>query len=196
MGHRGACATLYAAGSFLLLFPLPAAAQLPPQGYTADPSYPQFADWTHTETGGGNTFTIHRRYYYDCGKAKWILVLDEGNTTKYTPEKIGATLISGPPPGSERSPSEPDHAFNPTTGEYYHYDRDNKQWVDSKTGKPFPMANLCPPPAGTTPPPPLPAGVGVGVEGGQHQDHGEHHPHGTGYDPTDLPPTAKPAPHD
>lgn len=153
MDHCEACASFCAAGIFALLFSLPAAAQLPPQGFTADPSTPSIADWTYTNSH----YTVHRCYYYDCLNAKWTLAPLGGDAPESTPPKLGSTVASGPPPGSERSLSEPDHAFNPTTGENYHYDGDNKQWVNSKTRKAFPLVNLCSPPTATTPPPRPPA---------------------------------------
>jgi hypothetical protein len=81
--------------------------------------------------------------------------------------------IPPPPPDSEapytqpkQDETDPERAFNPTTGQNMYWDRGQKTWIDSKTGKPVPggfkgrrMLRDCPPPPTTTTP--APAGVGL-----------------------------------
>ncbi|GAC1576648.1 MAG: hypothetical protein NVS3B18_10480 [Candidatus Dormibacteria bacterium] len=40
-------------------------------------------------------------------------------------------------PGFEMNPEDPDHAFNPNTGQNAHWDEEKERWVDSKTGEPM-----------------------------------------------------------
>jgi len=45
---------------------------------------------------------------------------------------------SGPPHQGEFDPTDPERAFDPTTGQNMYWDRKDKNWKDSKTGKAVP----------------------------------------------------------
>lgn len=143
-----------AAFGAVVLLSTPALAQFPPQGAVADPDNPAFATRTITESRLGASATIIRRYYYDCGKKRWVLV---GTETSFgiTAPPVPSSYPPGPPPGSRREPGDPNRAFNPTTGQNFVHHKG--QWIDVKNGQVIPEPKLCPEPEHVTTPQPPPA---------------------------------------
>lgn len=39
--------------------------------------------------------------------------------------------------GWEHNPDDPDHAYNPNTGQNAHWDEEHQQWKDSASGQPL-----------------------------------------------------------
>lgn len=46
--------------------------------------------------------------------------------------------------GFEHHPDNPDHAFNPETGQNASWDDEKQQWIDSKSGQPLSGSALTP----------------------------------------------------
>ncbi len=142
-------------------------AQFAPQGAVPHPDNPQIATWTNPVDGSTTSF------YYDCPKKKWIISAKSG--AHPFPNPIGGAVGSGPPPGSERSMSDPAHAFNSSTGQ--NFVNENGNWIDTKTGQAVPQPKLCPetataatnaatptpapPSTPVTPPSPTPVPIGM-----------------------------------
>jgi hypothetical protein len=73
--------------------------------------------------------------------------MGEKGTIGYNVMKRGL-LPKGPHPATapwkwENEP-DPDHAFNPDTGQNTHWDDEKQQWIDSKTGEPVGPSGLTP----------------------------------------------------
>lgn len=99
--------------------------------------------------------------FWDCVKKTWV----DSKTGKAVPGHFEGRLdkdgeIIPPPPrqsGAEFDPIDPKNAHNPETGQNLHWDRKEKTWKDSKTGKAVPgrfkgrlTKKPCPPPATKT----------------------------------------------
>ena len=152
----------------------------PPPPHTVDSQSPNSADHLtqakQDETDPERAFdpTTGQNLYWDCNKKTWI----DAKTGKPVPggfegrRASDGEVIPPPPPHTvdSQSPNSADHltqakqdetdperAFDPTTGQNLHWDRDKKTWIDSKTGKAIPGGfkgrrtnKPCPPPTSKT----------------------------------------------
>lgn len=138
----------------------PAFAQFAPQNAVADPANPSLA--TSTTVSPLGVYTIIDRWYYDCGKKRWVWVSrewrDNGDLIEVpkggTASPPTTTLPSGPPPGAQPAIGDPNRAFNPTTGQNLARSKDD--WIDVKTGKVIAAPKLCPGTASGVAPTPTP----------------------------------------
>lgn len=167
-------------GAATLVVSVPIEAQLAPEGAVADPTNPSSV--TVTSLDKNHILKRVDHYYYDCLKKKWVWVSREwyrapvgfesgewilippgpgaagvpGTKVPLAASPDNKELPSGPPPGAETS-TDPDRAFNPTTGQNFAKQPDGS-WIDVKTGKKILAPVLCPCPEtpSTTPKPPPP----------------------------------------
>jgi hypothetical protein len=146
-----------------------ARAEFPPEGATPVRGNPALVEKINIF---GGVYKIIDRWYFDCVRRKWVLAsrqwqkkADFSDTYTTVPQPEGGTdgsemgpVRGGPPPGSKRSPTDPNHAFNPTTGQNFVLDKGN--WSNTKTGEVMKSPNLCPCPEETrTPQKPTDTGI-------------------------------------
>ena len=122
----------------------PACAEFPPDGAVADPNNPAIASGVYPmQTRDG----VDRKYvfYFDCGVGMWIGVavasLDQGAMHPGNRLGPGREFPSGPPPGSDRDPSNQNRALNLHTGDTFVFQ--SGEWKNSATGELIRSPKLC-----------------------------------------------------
>ncbi len=110
--------------------------------------------------------------FWDCTKKTWV-DSKTGKALGFEGARANDGEVIPPPPRhtvdspspnkedhltrAEQDPTDPERAYDPTTGQNLHWDRAKKTWIDSKTGKALGFKGRqsnkpCPPPSATSKP--------------------------------------------
>lgn len=131
--------------AFVVFAAVPASAEFPPYGAMADPNNPAIASGVYPDPTRDGIW-LNYVFYFDCGIGTWIGVAVAGAENGETPPSSvtgrGREFPLGPPPEAERDATDPNHAFNRSTGEDFVF-RDGS-WRNSKSGALAKSPKLCP----------------------------------------------------
>jgi hypothetical protein len=140
-------ATMMAARAIAIAVALayPARAEFPPEGAVPDPNNASIATGDYpSPTRDG--VALHTVFYFDCGTRNWVGVsVKVPSGVQNSPAEAagpGRKYPPGPPTGSKRDATDPNRAYNKSTGQNFAF-RDGN-WIDTKTGKLLKAPKLCP----------------------------------------------------